>query len=74
MLALKQFNKMLINLIRNQWIIIKGQEALLYTLSNKEDIAIRKFENKERKKFNRDAGPYKSAFVDVIVKDLNTED
>lgn len=65
---------MLINLIRNQWIIVKGSDPLLYTLSNKEDVAIRKFENKEKRHFGRGGSEYKLVFVDVIVKDLNLLD
>ncbi len=67
---------MIIKILSGQWVIVrlKDKEPLLYTASNLKDIAIRKFENKEKIKFNTGRGLYKAVNVDISVKDLSLED
>lgn len=63
---------MLINILTNHWIICKGRDPLLWTASIHEEVAKRKWENRERKKWSDNNG-YKCVNVDITVKDLNPE-
>lgn len=65
-------NSMLINLLQNHWIIVKGREPLLYTASKLPEIAVRKFENHEKCKWFSNCG-FTLVNVDITVKDLNPE-
>jgi len=62
---------MIINMLLNQWIVVKGRNPLLYTASRHKEVAIRKFENKEKRKID---SSYKIVNVDISVKDLSNND
>ncbi len=52
-------------MVPDQWIVVKQSNPLLYTASNNKEVAIRKFENKERRKIG--SGGESVVKVDIYV-------